>query len=108
MKHLLKATLVGIAVGLAIPAGANASDTQVVAEQAAQKTVTFSIEKMTCAMCPITVRKAMEKVDGVLSVETDYESKTATVVFDPSKADTDAIAAASTNAGYPATVAQGS
>lgn len=50
----------------------------------------------------------MEKVDGVLSVDTDYESKTATVVFDPSKADTDAIAAASTNAGYPATLTQGS
>ncbi|WP_417461180.1 heavy-metal-associated domain-containing protein [Kordiimonas sp.] len=108
MKHLLKATLIGLALGLAIPAGAHAHDTQVAAEQTAQKTASFTIEKMTCAMCPITVRKAMEKVDGVLSVDTDYESKTATVVFDPSKADTDAIAAASTNAGYPATLTQGS
>jgi len=108
MKHLMKATLVGLALGLAIPAGANAHDMQTAAEQATQKTVTFTIEKMTCAMCPITVLKAMEKVAGVLSVETDYDSKTATVVFDPSKANTDAIAAASTNAGYPAKVTQGS
>ncbi|WP_286829260.1 MULTISPECIES: heavy-metal-associated domain-containing protein [Kordiimonas] len=108
MKHILKATIVGLALGLAIPAGANAHDTQKAADHATQKTVTFTIEKMTCAMCPITVRKAMEKVAGVLFVETDYDSKTATVVFDPSRVNTDAIAAASTNAGYPAKVTQGS
>jgi len=108
MKHLMKATLLGLALGLAIPSGANASDTQMAAEQVTQQTVTFTIDKMTCAMCPITVRKAMEKVAGVLSVKTDYDSKTATVIFDPSKTNTDAIAAASANAGYPATVVQGS
>lgn len=108
MKHLMKATLIGLALGLAISPGANAHDTPKAAEQATQKTVTFTIEKMTCAMCPITVRKAMEKVAGVLSVETDYDSRTATVTFDPSKANIDAIAAASINAGYPATVTQGS
>lgn len=108
MKHLLKSTLIGLAIGLSIPSAANGHDTQIAAEPATQKTITFTIEKMTCAMCPITVRKAMEKVAGVLSVETNYNSKTATVVFDPSKVDTNAIAAASTNAGYPAKVKLGS
>lgn len=45
MKHLLKATLIGLALGLAIPAGAHAHDTQVAAEQTAQKTASFTIEK---------------------------------------------------------------
>lgn len=69
---------------------------------AAEQTVTFAIEKMTCAACPITVRKAMEKVEGVKSVAVDFETKTATVVFDPIVATPEQIGAASTGAGYPA------
>jgi mercuric ion binding protein len=64
----------------------------------------FSIEKMTCKMCHITVRKAMEKVDGVVKATVDYDKKIATVLFDPKKANVDAIALASTNIGYPATL----
>ena len=64
----------------------------------------FSIEKMTCKMCHITVRKAMEKVAGVVKATVDYDKKTATVLFDPKKANVDAIALASTNIGYPATL----
>ena len=63
---------------------------------------TFAIENMTCALCPVTVRKAMEGVAGVKSVAVDFDAKTATVVFDPSQTTIDTIAAASTNAGYPA------
>ncbi len=62
----------------------------------------FAIDNMTCAMCPITVRKAMQKVDGVQSVKVDFEAKTAHVVYDPAKASAADIAAASTRAGYPA------
>ncbi len=109
MTHIMKACALGMALIISAPvATAVAHESHQAAEKQDSQTVTFTIEKMTCATCPITVRKAMEKVAGVLSVETDYESRTATVVFDPSKADTDAIAAASTNAGYPATVTQGS
>lgn len=70
---------------------------------AAQQTSTFSIEKMTCAACPITVRKAMEGVEGVQKVTVDFDQKTATVIYDPAVTTIDQIAAASTNAGYPAT-----
>ena len=69
---------------------------------AAERTVTLAVENMTCATCPITVRKAMEQVSGVKSVAVDYESKTATVAFDPNVATPAKIGAASTNAGYPA------
>ncbi|WP_404935038.1 heavy-metal-associated domain-containing protein [Nitratireductor sp. L15S-10] len=68
----------------------------------AEKTQTFAIENMSCASCPITVRLAMEGVAGVKSVKVDFEAKTATVVYDPSTATVAAIAAASTDAGYPA------
>jgi len=70
--------------------------------ETATKTLKMSIDNMTCAMCPITVRKAVEHVDGVQSVDVDFDNKTATVVFDAAKATPEEIAAASTNAGYPA------
>ena len=62
----------------------------------------FAVAKMTCATCPITVKKAMSAVHGVQSVKVDFESKTATVAFDPKLTTAAAIAGASTNAGYPA------
>ncbi|NUQ17178.1 MAG: heavy metal transporter [Sphingomonas sp.] len=66
------------------------------------QSATFAIANMTCALCPVTVKKAMEGVAGVRSVQVDFEAKTATVSFDPSKTTIAAIARASTNAGYPA------
>lgn len=103
MKHIVKACALGMSLIMSAPiATAIANDSHQAAEKQATKTVTFTIEKMTCAMCPITVRKAMEKIDGVLSVVTDYESKTAKVEFDPAKAKVEVIAKASTDAGYPA------
>jgi mercuric ion binding protein len=43
-------------------------------------------------------------MEGVKSVAVDFDAKTATVVFDPSATNADAIASASANAGYPASV----
>lgn len=71
-------------------------------QAAAVQTTTFKIENMTCALCPVTVKKAMEGVEGVRSVEVDFDAKTATVVFEPPATTPEAIATASTNAGYPA------
>ena len=70
--------------------------------QATEQTQSFTVEKMTCAMCPITVRKAMERVDGVHSVTVDYDTKTAVAVFDPAQTSAKSIADASTDVGYPA------
>ena len=80
-----------------------AETTESKASLVAEQTATFEIDKMTCKMCHITVRKAMEKVDGVIKASVDYKTKTASVVFNPSKTNVKAIAMASTNAGYPAT-----
>ncbi len=60
---------------------------------------------MTCDTCPITVKKAMQRVDGVKSVKVDLDSKTAVAVYDPSVTTAEKIAAASTDVGFPAEVA---
>ncbi len=101
-KTLLSAALVAVA-GLGFIGLTNApteAATAVVAE--ATETATFEIHGMTCAMCPVTVRTAMSRVEGVDSVEIDYDTKLAVVNFDPAVTNIEAIAQASTDAGYPA------
>ena len=76
---------------------------------AAERTVTFAVENMTCASCPYIVKSSMEGVVGVAKVAVSFRAKTATVSFDDAKTNPDAIATASMNAGYPAhPVKQGS
>ena len=72
-----------------------------------EETVSFTVEKMTCATCPIAVRKAMERVEGVKEVTVDLDSKTAVVTYDAAMTDATAIGAASTDVGFPATVRDG-
>ena len=71
---------------------------------AAPQTTTLDVKNMTCALCPITVRKALEQVPGVTEAKVDFARKTATVTFDPDKADTAALVKATTEAGYPSSV----
>lgn len=67
-------------------------------------TVTLSVPGMTCAVCPITVRKALERVDGVATAKVDYESKTAVVTFDDSLTSVQKLQEATSNVGYPSEV----
>ncbi len=83
------------------PANASASGTA-----AGLRQVVLSVPGMTCAACPITVRKALEGVDGVSRAMVDFDSKTAVVLFDPARTSIDALLAATAAAGYPATVAE--
>ena len=95
-----------IALGTAsLVAFAFAHDDAAVAKTtiANQQTAKYAIENMTCKMCDITIRKSMEKVDGVIEATVDYDTKTATVVFNPAKTNIKSIGMASTNAGYKAT-----
>jgi mercuric ion binding protein len=93
----------GLAVVMATPAAAGSDAFQAAASE---RTETFAIANMTCALCPITVKTVMERVAGVKSVQVDLISKTATVVYDPSLATAGAIAEASKNVGYPAVPVQ--
>jgi mercuric ion binding protein len=99
MKKLLVLALLAVSAAPAITA-ISATAQAVAAEQ----TVTFTVDNMTCALCPVTVKRAMESVDGVRAVEIDFEARTATVIFDTAATSADAIATASSDAGYPARV----
>ena len=68
---------------------------------ATSKTVILKVPGMTCPACPITVKKALNKVDGVSKVEVRYEQKQAVVTFDDAKTDTKALIKATTEAGFP-------
>jgi len=68
---------------------------------ASPQIVTLNVSGMTCAACPITVKKALEKDPGVSKVQVQFEKKQVLVTFDDSKTNTDALVKATTNAGYP-------
>lgn len=71
---------------------------------AAPKTVTLDVKNMTCAVCPITVKKSLEKVSGVSAVKVNFAIKTAVVTYDPDKTKPEALTRATKDAGYPSTV----
>ncbi len=72
---------------------------------AAPKTVTLSVPGMTCAACPITIKKALTEVDGVTDAEVSFERKEAVVTFDDAKTDVSTLIEATTDAGYPSRAA---
>ena len=71
---------------------------------AATQTVTLSVPGMTCAVCPITIKKALNKVEGVETIEVNLEKKEALVTFDDAKTTVEALLEATKNAGYPSSV----
>ena len=97
---LLNSTLL-IALFLSQP---DAPKPQVKQEIWELKIAKFLIDNMTCEMCEITVHKSISKVGGVIKTKVDYDNQSAWVVFDGLKNNVDAIALASTNAGYTATL----
>ena len=70
------------------------------------RTATLDVSKMDCAVCPITVRKALEKVPGVGSAKVDLKTHRAFVAFDPAKTTPELLTKATTDAGFPSTVKQ--
>lgn len=90
MKKLV--AMVALAAALSAPAFA------------ATKMVTLSVSNMTCAACPITVRKALSRVEGVQAAEVSYEKKEAVVTYDDAKTNIEALTKATDGAGYPSEV----
>jgi len=68
------------------------------------KIITLDVPGMTCKFCPITIRKALKKVPGVTKVKSAFETKTATVTFDPAKTNIETLIKTTANAGYPSTL----
>ncbi len=73
---------------------------------AATQTVTLSIPEMNCPACPITVKKALTKVEGVDKVNMNFDKREATVVFDDAKTAIGKLTKATELAGYPSSVKQ--
>lgn len=73
----------------------------------APRTVTLSLPTMDCAVCPITVKKALGKVEGVSRAEVDFGKRQAIVSFDDARTSAEALTRATTDAGYPSTVVGG-
>ena len=74
---------------------------------AGQKTVVLSVPDMNCSACPITVRKALEKVAGVQNVRASLEPPEASVTFDDAKTSIEKLTEATKKAGYPSRVKGG-
>src|SRR5260370_6957471 len=68
---------------------------------ASPHTVTLNVSGMTCPACPITVKKALEKVQGVSKVDVRFEKKQVVVTFDDAKANPNSPVNPTTNARYP-------
>lgn len=72
---------------------------------AGTQTVTLSVPGMTCAACPITVRRALTRVEGVNEVEVNFARREAVVTYDDAKTDIRALTRATENAGYASSMA---
>ena len=68
-----------------------------------ESTVVLNIENMKCNGCLTAVKKALEQVVGVKSVNVSLENNTATVMAD---CEPDELARVVAEAGYPAKVAK--
>lgn len=73
---------------------------------AATQTVTLSVPGMTCAACPLTVKQALNKVEGVNKTEVSFEKRQAVVSFDDTRTGVKELTKATADAGYPSTVKQ--
>lgn len=73
---------------------------------AATQTVTLAVPDMNCPACPVTVKKALTKVQGVNKVNVNFEKREATVAFDDTKTEISKLTQATEQAGYPSSVKQ--
>ena len=90
MRHLIAAALV-----ILMPLASLAAPPQ---------TAVLDVQNMTCGLCPVTVKKSLEKVAGVSQAQVDFAKKTATVTFDADKTNASALVKATTDAGFPSTM----
>lgn len=77
------------------------------ASLAASQTIVLEVPGMTCAACPVTVKKALSEVAGVAQVETALDKKEVAVTFDDTKTTAKALTKVTADAGYPSTLQEG-
>jgi mercuric ion binding protein len=65
------------------------------------QTVSLNVPTMDCSTCPLTIKAALLKVQGVNKAKVSYERREAVVVFDDSKTNVDELKKATSDVGYP-------
>lgn len=68
------------------------------------KRAVLDVPSMNCSLCPLTVRKVLERTPGVIEARATYDPKRAEVIYDPDQVSPKALAKAVSDAGYPATI----
>lgn len=68
------------------------------------KQAVLDVPGMNCSLCPITVKKALQRVPGFLDAQVDLDTRRAVVRYDDAKATPESLAKAVSEAGYPAAV----
>lgn len=71
---------------------------------ALERSVILSVPTMNCMVCPITVKRSLINVEGVVSASASLDEKTANVTFDDEVTDVDALLFATEMAGYPSSL----
>ena len=68
------------------------------------RSATLAVAGMTCASCPITVKKVLMRIPGVTEATVSYKTREAQVQFDPDKVQVEQLATAVTDIGFPTTL----
>jgi len=72
-----------------------AGPAEITSSQSSQvRRATLTIDGMVCQGCAEAAKQTLSRIDGVVSAETDFQARAATVAFDSSKTNVDALAAA--------------
>ena len=94
--------LTAVAVALHLGCDRQEAATPSAAPDAQVKTVTVTVEGMSCAACVASVRKNLTAIDGVAGVEVSLERRHATVRYDEQKVSPERIAESIRRLGYKA------
>ena len=70
---------------------------------AAEKSVVLTVPGMTCPTCPVTLKKALLKEQGVSGVKVLYEKKQLVVAYDDTKTTPSDLTKATAAVGFPST-----
>ena len=102
MRWLVLTLILLVAVGLGVGFFIHARQgrTQVSVLQASTSVVTIPVEGMSCVSCAATVKRAIQKIEGVTEVEVNLEHRAARVRYIDGKVSPDQLVAAVNHLGY--------
>ncbi|MBI9063756.1 MAG: heavy-metal-associated domain-containing protein [Marinilabiliaceae bacterium] len=76
------------------------SENQTVSGKVITKELQLKVDGMTCDGCEMTIKKGLEKLDGIIEVKADHESGTAIITVDTTKIDRSKVVASIEELGY--------